>query len=55
MGLSRGVGARAAGKLAGRLAAVDDTARLAVVGEWIIGYATGEELLARLEGMGITA
>ena len=48
---ARKFGAPTAGKLAGRLAAVDDTARLTVVGEWIIDCATGEELLARLEGM----
>ena len=44
-------GADTAGKLAGRLAAVDEPERLAVVGEWIIDCAAGEEFLARLEGM----
>ena len=43
-------GAHTAGKLADRLAAVGDPERLAVVGEWIIDCATGEELLARLKG-----
>ena len=49
--VARKFGADTAGKLADRLAAVDDPERLAIVGEWIIDCATGEELLARLEGM----
>ena len=47
----RKFGAVTAGKLADRLAAVDEPERMAIVGEWIIDCATGEELLARLEGM----
>ena len=46
---ARKFGADTAGKLAVPLAAVDEPERLAVIGEWIIDCATGDELLARLE------
>lgn len=46
---ARKYGAKTAGKLVVPLAAIDEPERLAVIGEWIIDCATGDELLARLE------
>ena len=45
----RKFGADAAGRLAALLAGIEDTERLADVGEWIIDCASGDELIARLE------
>ena len=45
----RKFGADAAGRLAALLAGIEDPERLAVVGEWIIDCASGDELTARLE------
>ena len=44
---ARKFGAGTAERLAGVLAPIDDTGRLAQVGEWIIDCATGEALMAR--------
>ena len=44
---ARKFGAGAAERLAGVLAPIDDTGRLAQVGEWIIDCETGESLIAR--------
>ena len=44
---ARKFGAGVAERLAGVLASIDDTGRLAQAGEWIIDCATGESLIAR--------
>ena len=44
---ARKFGADTATRLAGPLAGIDDAARLAEVGEWIIDCATGDRLIAR--------
>ena len=47
----RKFGAETAERLAGRLAAVADPERLVEVGEWLLECDSGEELLARVEGL----
>ena len=48
---ARKFGAETAERLAGRLADVTDPERTAEVGEWLLECESGEELLARVEGL----
>ena len=48
---ARKFGEETAERLAGRLAEVADPERTAEVGEWLLECESGEELLARVEGL----